>query len=79
MTMTQPDDYGRYYPDETKLTDLERVAWDLLVEASQAFGQLPVLHPADRGETVRDIHDLQNRILARTAYPREVREDGDAG
>ncbi len=36
---------------------LGKVAGDLL--------NLPVLHPNEREETVRDLHNLQNRLLAR--------------
>jgi hypothetical protein len=36
---------------------LGKVAGDLL--------NLPTLHPSERDETVRDIHNLQTRLLAR--------------
>lgn len=32
------------------------------------FHNLPVLHASDRAETIRDIHDIQNRIMSRAVF-----------
>lgn len=60
-------------PDLEKLTveeqDVLRKTGDLMM----ALSRLPVLHSADVAETVRDIHNIQNRILARAAYKKDSR------
>ena len=59
-------------PQPEALTAAEFVAIDLSVALISALRELPVLHPRDLEESVRDIHNLQNRIMARAAqraYP----------
>ena len=50
-------------------TPSERRAWEALASAANLMLRLSSVHPADRSETVRDIHNLQNRMLARATYP----------
>lgn len=50
------------------MTREEEEAWLLIADAANAMFRLPVLHSSDNEETVRDIHNLQNRLLARAAY-----------
>lgn len=57
------------YPSEGSMSTLERRAWHALEDAANAMFALPAVHPADNEETARDIHNLQNRLLARLAYP----------
>lgn len=52
------------------MTREEEHAWLALADAANAMFRLPVLHSADNDETVRDVHNLQNRLLARAAYER---------
>lgn len=49
------------------LTAAENELLVVLGDAFNRFAKLPVLHAHDMPETVRDIHDLQNRVLARPA------------
>lgn len=49
------------------LTPDEVAIIDALGEVANQISKLPVQHPLDLPETVRDIHDLQNRIMARVA------------
>lgn len=50
------------------LTEQEKVALALTAELYKALQALPADHPHDMPEHVRDIHNIQNRILARPAY-----------
>ena len=61
------------YPDESTMTEGEYDAWVKIEAAANAMFALPMIHPEDNPETVRDIHNLQNRLLARAAYAQEVR------
>ena len=54
-------------PRPKALTEDEWKCLELIGKVADIFARLPVLHPADMPETVRDIHDIQNRILARPA------------
>lgn len=56
------------------LTDDEKKALSLSGELMTAFNKLPVLHPADVAEMIRDIHDIQNRILGRVGMRELSRE-----
>lgn len=47
------------------LTEQERECLNAIGHAFNLFSALPVIHPADLPETVRDIHNLQNRVLSR--------------
>lgn len=47
------------------LTVSELHCLKLAAELMNAITLLPVQHPSDLEETVRDIHDIQNRIMAR--------------
>jgi hypothetical protein len=57
-------------PSTAWMTREEEHAWLALADAANAMFRLPVLHSADNDETVRDVHNLQNRLLARAAYER---------
>lgn len=59
---------GRKEPDTDLLTAGERRVLELSGELVVAFKELPVLHPLDLPELVRDVHDIQNRLLARVSY-----------
>lgn len=61
------------YPNTANFTVPELKAWEAIAEAANLLLALPAIHPADRDETARDIHDLQNRLLARCAWDRERR------
>lgn len=50
------------------LTEQEEIALALTAELYKALLALPADHPHDMAENVRDIHNIQNRILARPAY-----------
>jgi len=59
-------------PHVSLLTGADFEAIDLSATLIKALRALPVLHPLDLEESVRDIHNLQNRIMARAAqraYP----------
>lgn len=47
------------------LSSQERIVIDHLVEAWNAFVELPVLHPSDREEFMRAIHQAQLLVMAR--------------
>ncbi len=47
------------------MTAQEVEIWLALGKVAGALLQLPTLHPSEQEETVRDIHNLQNRLLAR--------------
>lgn len=53
------------------LTLQERQVLDLTAELWNAFAALPDKHPSDAAEMQRDIHDIQNRIMARAARRNE--------
>lgn len=50
-----------------ELTQQEKEALDLTNELWEKIIKLPVLHDMDNQETCRDIHNIQNRLLARSA------------
>ncbi|GEM85183.1 hypothetical protein [Meiothermus hypogaeus] len=50
-------DYGMT-PEEVEI-------WLALGKVAGTLLKLPTLHPNEQEETVRDIHNLQNRLLAR--------------
>ncbi len=52
------------------LTPQELEVLELTAILFAAFVALPVIHPSDVTETQRDIHDIQNRILARASFGR---------
>lgn len=60
-------------PDTSWMTPEEGDAWALLAVAATRILQLPEVHPSDRPEAARDIHDLQNRLLTRASYSLEQR------
>lgn len=47
------------------MTDQERRIIEMTVELWNALLDLPKEHDADNLEDMRDIHDIQNRVLAR--------------
>ena len=55
------------------ITDEEYQALKLIGDAYAIIAELPIAHNADHAELVRDIHDIQNRILARVGL-RAMRE-----
>lgn len=58
----------RSYPRKENLSVAEQECLELSGRLMGCFATLPVLHPKDLAEMERDIHDIQNRILARAAY-----------
>lgn len=56
-----------------QITDEELKALERIGDAFNRIMALPEIHPADKGEFIRDIHDIQNRILARVGL-RAMRE-----
>lgn len=50
------------------VTEQEKKILDMTGEVWNAFLTLPVEHPSDRDEFMRNIHALQNIILSRSAY-----------
>lgn len=56
-----------------EITEKEVEVLDALGKIYNLLISLPVLHPGDLAENVRDIHDLQNRILSRVGL-RAMRE-----
>lgn len=50
-----------------KLTNEELNVLRLSAELYNAISNLPDKHPADMSETDRDIHSIQNRVMARLA------------
>lgn len=57
------------------MTEQEKEIIDLTVKLWNAYTKLPVIHAADGEETCRDIHNIQNRVLARAAW-RELESGG---
>jgi hypothetical protein len=49
------------------MTPAERAALKLTADLWSALSALPVEHPCDLAEHCRDIHSIQNRIMAREA------------
>ena len=49
------------------MTPQEQKVLDLTVELWNAFLDLPDQHPHDAPETMRDLHNIQNRLMARVA------------
>jgi len=49
------------------LTDQEKAILGMTAELWNALIELPAPHGHDNAEHMRDIHDIQNRILARVA------------
>jgi hypothetical protein len=47
------------------MTDQEKMIVGLLGTLWNMIVELPVIHPSDNEETSRDIHNIQNRIMAR--------------
>lgn len=56
------------------LTEAERKILDMTAELWNELIKLPAPHGFDNAEHMRDIHDIQNRILARSAR-RELDDD----
>lgn len=63
-------------PNYDWMTEAESEAWEALSVAARAMFALTPVHPNEHGESARDFHDLQCRLLARAAYPQEFREPG---
>jgi len=59
------------------LTEQETVVLNLTRDLWNAIKALPELHASDLPESMRDIHDIQHRIMARPAY-RQQYADADA-
>lgn len=49
------------------LSDDERAVLDMTAALWNALVNLPAPHEHDNAENMRDIHDIQNRIMARSA------------
>jgi hypothetical protein len=49
------------------LTEQERKVLDMTAELWDELIKLPAPHGHDNPEHMRDIHDIQNRVLARSA------------
>jgi len=49
----------------TRLTFREQEILEMTKKLFQALNELPVLHKSDMAENVRDIHNIQNRIMSR--------------
>lgn len=49
------------------LTELEQAILQKSAELWNLFCTLPDKHPADSDETARDLHNIQNRVMARCA------------
>lgn len=47
------------------MTEAELDVWYALADAAGKMLKLPVLHPMEQQELVKDFHNLQNRLLAR--------------
>lgn len=58
------------WPDETRLTPAEQNCINISAALWNAASQLPDQHPRDLSELQRDIHDIQNRVMARLARRR---------
>lgn len=50
------------------LSEQESEVLTLTARLYEALLALPADHPHDMPENVRDIHNIQNRVLARPAY-----------
>ena len=49
------------------MTEAEKRLLQMTADLWNAFLDLPDRHPSDAEETQRDIHNIQNRIMARCA------------
>lgn len=47
------------------ITEQEREVIRITAALYNALAALPVQHPADMDESIRDIHNIQNRVMAR--------------
>jgi len=47
--------------EEAEILKMTAHLWDAIL-------QLPVIHPSDNDEFMRDIHNIQNRIAAREYF-----------
>lgn len=58
------------------MTQKEQAVLKITADLWNAILDLPVLHPSDMRETERDIHNIQNRIMARNVekYPYEYQK-----
>jgi len=63
MMCVKPDSKQRLL--DYGMTEQEIELWYALASVAGGFLDLPTLHPGERGETVYEIHKLQNRLLAR--------------
>lgn len=61
-----------FTPKPQIMTEAEQKALDMTVELWNQMLELEVLHPSDRSETCRDIHNIQNRIMSRTERRKEI-------
>lgn len=62
--------------ENSRLTDDELRIIDMTADLWNAFLDLGDHHPSDRDEMARDIHDIQQRIMARLArrlHPKKFR------
>lgn len=66
-----PKDKAQLDPDT--LTIGEQTCLDVTSNVATAFSRLPELHPSDLEDVVRHVHAIQNIILARAAFPAELR------
>jgi hypothetical protein len=57
------------------MTKEEKEVLELATKLWNALVALPVMHHDDNAEHMRDIHDIQNRVLARSAI-RAMDENG---
>ncbi len=57
------------------MTDPERLVLDLIANVWNAIIALLITHPDDLLESRREIHSLQNRILARSALREYAEQD----
>lgn len=64
---------GRAPIDRMVFSPAEMAASEALVVAANLIRALPPVHPCDAEEASRDIHNLQNRLLARCAYEMRYR------
>ena len=59
--------------DISMLTTPELAVVQRAGDVATAFATLPELHPADRDDVAFHVHAIQNLVLARCAYPRNLR------
>lgn len=52
---------------DSVLTEQEKEILSKTADIWNSFLELPDFHPSDRQEMARDIHNIQNRIMARLA------------